>query len=286
MAKRGGLGKGMDALFMDNSVEALSAASAVKLPIGEIEPNREQPRKSFDPEALAELAQSIGEHGVLQPLLVRPMPDGSYRLIAGERRWRASRMAGLKEVPVTVREMTDEEESVFALIENLQREDLNAIEEAEGIKTLIETFGLTQEQASQRLGKSRPAIANALRLLNLPEKITEMVKNGALSMGHARALLGLTEIEDMLMLAERIVKEGLSVREVEKIVKKLTADKKPSASRAKKRDSFYDEVELALASTLGRKVFVRNGKNGAGKLEIEYFSEEDLRKIAKQLDTE
>ena len=160
MAKKGGLGKGVDALFFDNAVEE----TAVTLPIDEIEPNRDQPRKTFDETALAELADSIRAHGVLQPLLVRPSADGSYRLVAGERRYRAARMAGLTEVPVTVREMTDEEESVFALIENLQREDLNAIEEAEGLKQLIDTYGLTQEQAAARVGKSRTAVTNALRL--------------------------------------------------------------------------------------------------------------------------
>ena len=177
MAKKGGLGKGVDALFLDNAVEE----NAVRLSIDEIEPNRDQPRKNFDETALAELADSIREHGVLQPLLVRPMADGSYRLIAGERRYRAARMAGLRDVPVTIREMTDEEESIFALIENLQREDLNAIEEAEGLKRLIDTFGLTQEQAAARVGKSRTAVTNSLRLLNLPPEIAELVRDGSVS---------------------------------------------------------------------------------------------------------
>ena len=189
MAKKGGLGKGVDALFFDNAVEE----TAVTLPIDEIEPNRDQPRKTFDETALAELADSIRAHGVLQPLLVRPSADGSYRLVAGERRYRAARMAGLTEVPVTVREMTDEEESIFALIENLQREDLNAIEEAEGLKQLIDTYGLTQEQAASRVGKSRTAVTNALRLLNLPQPVAALVKDGKISMGHARALLSVAD---------------------------------------------------------------------------------------------
>ena len=215
-AKKGGLGKGVDALFFDNAVEE----NAVTLSVDEIEPNREQPRKTFDAAALAELSDSIREHGVIQPLLVRPMADGSYRLVAGERRYRAARMAGLTEVPVTVREMSDEEESIFALIENLQREDLNAIEEAEGLKRLIDSFGLTQEQAAARVGKSRTAVTNALRLLHLPEEITALVKDGKVSMGHARALLSVEDAAELSRIAELIVKNGISVRETERLCKR------------------------------------------------------------------
>lgn len=277
-AKKGGLGKGVDALFFDNAVEE----NAVKLSVDEIEPNREQPRKTFDEEALAELSDSIREHGVIQPLLVRPMADGSYRLVAGERRYRAARMAGLTEVPVTVREMSDEEESIFALIENLQREDLNAIEEAEGLKRLIDSFGLTQEQAAARVGKSRTAVTNALRLLNLPEEITALVKDGKVSMGHARALLSVGDAAELSRIAELIVKNGISVRETERLCKRAGKAEKTPAKRPKARDRFYDEVELALSEAMGRKVKVYTEKGGKGTLEIEFFGTEDLKKLAQE----
>lgn len=280
MAKKGGLGKGVDALFFDNAVEE----SAVTLPIDEIEPNRDQPRKTFDETALAELADSIRAHGVLQPLLVRPSADGSYRLVAGERRYRAARMAGLTEVPVTVREMTDEEESVFALIENLQREDLNAIEEAEGLKQLIESYGLTQEQAASRVGKSRTAVTNALRLLNLPQTVSDLVKNGKISMGHARALLSVEDETELTRIADLIVQSGISVRETERLCKQAGKEKKSPEHRKKTRDKFYDEVELALSETLGRSVKVFVGKGGRGSLEIEFFGTEDLKKLAQDFE--
>lgn len=280
MAKKGGLGKGVDALFFDNAVEE----NAVTLPIDEIEPNRDQPRKTFDETALAELADSIRAHGVLQPLLVRPSADGSYRLVAGERRYRAARMAGLTEVPVTVREMTDEEESVFALIENLQREDLNAIEEAEGLKQLIESYGLTQEQAASRVGKSRTAVTNALRLLNLPQTVSDLVKNGKISMGHARALLSVEDEAELSRIADLIVQSGISVRETERLCKQAGKEKKSPERRKKTRDKFYDEVELALSETLGRSVKVFVGKGGRGSLEIEFFGTEDLKKLAQDFE--
>lgn len=280
MAKKGGLGKGVDALFFDNAVEE----NAVTLPIDEIEPNRDQPRKTFDETALAELADSIRAHGVLQPLLVRPSADGSYRLVAGERRYRAARMAGLTEVPVTVREMTDEEESVFALIENLQREDLNAIEEAEGLKQLIESYGLTQEQAASRVGKSRTAVTNALRLLNLPQTVSDLVKNGKISMGHARALLSVEDEAELSRIADLIVQSGISVRETERLCKQAGKEKKSPERRKKTRDKFYDEVELALSETLGRSVKVFVGKGGRGTLEIEFFGTEDLKKLAQDFE--
>lgn len=277
-AKKGGLGKGVDALFFDNAVEE----NAVKLSVDEIEPNREQPRKTFDETALAELSDSIREHGVIQPLLVRPIADGGYRLVAGERRYRAARMAGLTEVPVTIREMSDEEESIFALIENLQREDLNAIEEAEGLRRLIDSFGLTQEQAASRVGKSRTAVTNALRLLNLPEEITALVKDGKVSMGHARALLSVEDAAELSRIAELIVKNGISVRETERLCKRAGKAEKAPAKRVKTRDCFYDEVELALSAAMGRKVKVYTEKGGRGTLEIEFFGTEDLKKLAQE----
>ena len=213
-AKKGGLGRGLDALFADNSIEEISSTGAVKLKTMDIEPNRDQPRKIFDEDALAELADSIAKHGVIQPLLVRPMPDGSYQLVAGERRWRASRMAGLTEVPVVIKELSDDEAMALALIENLQREDLNAIEEAQGIKSLMDTLSLTQDEAAERVGKSRPAIANALRLLKLPDSVIALVSDGKLSPGHARALLGFRDEQDIIETADIVIERGLTVRDV------------------------------------------------------------------------
>lgn len=284
MAKKSGLGRGMDALFLDNSA-ADSAASAVTLPINEIEPNRDQPRKVFNEKALGELAASIEKNGVLQPLLVRPMSDGSYRLIAGERRWRAARMAGLHEVPVTIREMTDEEAGVFALIENLQREDLNPVEEARGIKSLIDAYGFTQEEAADRIGKSRTAVTNTLRLLKLPEPLLQLLAEEKLSAGHCRALLPLENEAEALKIAGAAVKDRLSVRQVEKMVRQaLEGEKAKPVKRDKKRDRYYDEVELALTETLGRKVKIYLSKGGRGTLEFEFFGREDLEKLAAVLD--
>ena len=282
-AKKGGLGKGMSALIYDNAMEPTSGES-VRLSINEIEPNRDQPRKIFEEQALAELSASIKEHGVLQPLLVRPMADGSYRLVAGERRYRAARMAGVTEVPVTIREMTDEEESIFALIENLHREDLNAIEEAQGIKTLIDTFGFTQEEAAQKVGKSRTAVTNSLRLLNLPEDISNLVRDGKISMGHARALLSFEDAAEASRVAQLVVKDGISVRDVERLAKSAQKTKKSPEKREKKRDIFYDEVEIELSKMLGRKVKVFVSKGGSGTLEVEFFSKSDLEKLSKQFE--
>lgn len=282
-AKKGGLGRGLDALFADNSIEEITSTSAVKLKIMDIEPNRDQPRKVFDDDALAELSDSIAKHGVIQPLLVRPMPDGSYQLVAGERRWRASRMAGLTEVPVVIKELSDDEAMALALIENLQREDLNAIEEAQGIKALMDTLSLTQDEAAERVGKSRPAIANALRLLKLPDEVLELVSNGTLSPGHARALLGFKDPEDMIETAKLIIEKGLTVRDVEKLVKKR--NKEPQKERtATRRESYYDEVELALTDFLGRKIKVstKPGKEN-GVLEIDFFDKNDLTRLADAL---
>ena len=282
-AKKGGLGRGLDALFADNSIEEIASTSAVKLKIMDIEPNRDQPRKIFDEDALAELADSIAKHGVIQPLLVRPMPDGSYQLVAGERRWRASRMAGLTEVPVVIKELSDDEAMALALIENLQREDLNAIEEAQGIKALMDTLSLTQDEAAERVGKSRPAVANALRLLKLPDNVIALVSDGKLSPGHARALLGFKDEQDIIETADLIIEKELTVRDVEKLVKKR--NKEPKAEKpAARRASYYDEVELALTDFLGRKVKVgtKPGKE-SGVLEIDFFDKDDLTRLADAL---
>lgn len=283
MAKKTGLGRGLDALFTDNSVDSSENNSPVTLKLNEIEPNKEQPRKTFDEKALSELASSIERNGVLQPLLVRPMADGSYQLVAGERRWRASRIAGLTEVPVVIKEMSDEQAMEIALIENLQREDLNPIEEAEGLQLLIERYNLTQEEAAARVGRSRPAIANALRLLGLPDEIRNLTKEGKISAGHARALLSFEKKSDMVSVANTIAEKNLSVRDIEKLTK-LSAQKnnKKTGNKISARDIFYDEVELSLSDVLGRKVKVFTSKNG-GTIEIEFFDKDDLQKISKQI---
>lgn len=279
--KKGGLGRNLDSLFLENTLE--DAAKTVTLPIEEIVPNRDQPRKQFDEEALADLSASIAQHGVLQPLLVRPMPDGSYQLVAGERRWRASRMAGLTEVPVVIREMAEQEAAELALIENLQREDLNPMEEAIGYRTLMENYGMTQEQAAQVVNKSRPAIANALRLLHLPQTVADMVADGSLSAGHARTVLAFDSEQAQIEAARAAVDKGLSVRDLERMAK--AAKKQPSSHKQPaRRAAFYDEAELALRESLGRQVRVAVGAKG-GTLQIEFFDEEDLRSIANHLAT-
>lgn len=277
--KNRGLGRGLDALLFDNSLDGGESASVSSLAIGEIEPNRDQPRQNFDGEALNELASSIAEHGVLQPLIVRPTPDGGYQLVAGERRWRAARIAGLTEVPVIVKTLTDSEVSVIALIENLQRENLNPMEEAEGIQKLIDEFDFTQEQAAQKLGKSRSALTNTLRLMSLPEKVKDLVSDDFLSQGHARALLGINDKSKICDAADTVISKCLSVRETEKLVKSINAQSVPGSTRIHKRDPFFSEVELSISSSSGRKVSVKEGKKG-GKIEIEFFDKEDLQKIA------
>ena len=282
MAKKlGGLGRGLDSLFADNSVDELNP-SVNKLRIMEIEPNRDQPRKDFDEKSLSELAESIEQHGVLQPLVVRPLTNGGYQLVAGERRWRAARIAGLTEVPVVIKELTDEEIIEIAMIENLQREDLNPLEEALGYRYMMDELNITQEQAAEKVGKSRPAVANAIRLLRLPDEVQEMVKNNLISPGHARALLGFENQELIIQTAKRIVKEDLSVREVETLVK--NSQKTPKVPKQQKRDKFFSEVELALVENLGRKVKIKESKKDAGVLEIEFFDKDDLESLAMKLE--
>lgn len=282
MAKKlGGLGRGLDSLFADNSVEEINP-SVNKLRIMEIEPNHDQPRKDFDEKSLSELAESIEQHGVLQPLVVRPLANGSYQLVAGERRWRAARIAGLTEVPVVIKELTDEEVIEIAMIENLQREDLNPLEEALGYRYMMDELNITQEQAAEKVGKSRPAVANALRLLKLPNEIQDMVKNNLISPGHARALLGFDSEDMIVQTAKMIIKEDLSVREVENLVKK--SKKMPKVAKQQKRDKFFSEVEIALVENLGRKVKIKESKQDAGVLEIEFFDKDDLEGLAMKLE--
>lgn len=279
MAKKGGLGKGLDAIFHDNA--RADDGGAVELNINELEPNRGQPRKEFSEEAMRELADSIAQHGVLQPMLVRPLLSGGYQIVAGERRWRASRMAGLATVPALIRELTDSEVMQIALIENLQREDLKPLEEAQGYQALMEEFGFTQDEISKSVGKSRPAVTNALRLLNLPEAVRGMLARGDLSAGHARTLLSFKDEAAMLAAAKRVVAEGLSVRELEKMAKKANAEK-PEAVRSTRRIRYYDEAELALRDTLNRVVHV-GGTKKKGVLTIEFYGEEDLKNLLSDL---
>ncbi len=281
--KRNGLGRGLESLFVDNSVAEINASTNT-LKLMEIEPNHDQPRKTFDERALSELADSISQHGVLQPLVVRPLTNGGYQLVAGERRWRAARIAGLSEVPVIIKELTDEETIEIAMIENLQREDLNPLEEALGYSYMMQELKITQEQAAEKVGKSRPAITNALRLLKLPDEVQEMVRNNLISAGHARALLGFNNPDDIISTANLIIKEDISVRQIEELVKtSKTAPVKPRES--KKREKFFSEVELALVNNLGRKVKIKEkGKKGSGVLEIEFFDREDLESLALQLE--
>ena len=290
--KRGGLGRGLDALYEDNSAAFPDekAEDGIKMVrVSAIEPNRGQPRKEFDSESLSELADSIREHGVLQPLLVRRMPgasldEESYQLVAGERRWRAARMAGLSEVPVVVREMSEAEVLEFALIENLQREDLNPLEEAGGYQELIDTFGLTQEEVARKVGRSRSAVANALRVLKLPQELHPYLRDGDLTAGHAKALLTVKERGKMLKLAEITIEQGLSVREVERRAARLNEASEEAELVPIIHDHFYKEMQLAMQNELGRRVRInpKYGDNG-GTLQINYFSKEDLQAIAQVL---
>ena len=276
MIKKGGLGKGLDAIFMENESEDKN--STVTLKISEIEPNKDQPRTEFDDKALSELAESIALHGVLQPLLVRPLMYGGYQIVAGERRYRASRMAGLTEVPVVIKELDDNETVELAMIENLQREDLNPLEEALGYKYMMEKLGVTQEEAAQKVGKGRSTVTNALRLLKLPDEVLAMVESKKLSPGHARALLAFESEAQMIEVAKLIVSKGLSVREVEKMSK--NTEKTPKPTKKAKRDTYFDEVEISISENTGRKVKVNEKTK---KIEIEFFDKDDLAKIAKSL---
>lgn len=294
--KRSGLGRGLDALYEDNSaafsMDDDSGNGTLSVRISSIEPNRNQPRKDFDAVSLEELADSIREHGILQPLLVRRIPgsslDGdSYQLVAGERRWRAARMAGLDEVPVVVRDMTEAEVMEFGLIENLQREDLNPLEEAGGYQELIETYGLTQEAVARKVGRSRSAVANALRILKLPVEVHPYLIDGTLSMGHAKALATVPNQAELYRLAQLAAEKGLSVREVERLAAKL---KEQDASEGQKRpredgiDHYYREMQIALNQELGRKVKINmRGSEDKGVLQIDFYSKEDLQTIANLL---
>lgn len=276
----GGLGAGLDTLFSDNSSEVQVKST---LRTSEIEPNRDQPRKHFSTESISALADSIRDHGILQPILVRPLSTGGYQIVAGERRWRAARMLGLDEVPVTIKEISDTETMQIAIIENLQRENLNPVEEAAGYSELMENYGMTQEQVGKMVGKSRSAIANAVRLLSLPQRVLKMLENGELSAGHAKALLGFEDEEMLLAIANRAADGGMTVRQVEKLAQK-SAEAAEIAERKSdsKIDNYFVEMEISLNESLGRKVKVDYGKN-KGVLILEFYDKEDLSAIAKKL---
>lgn len=277
MAKRGVLNQSFNSIFDDNSFdEDEEGISTLKLT--DIEPNKSQPRKNFDIEALKTLADSIRQNGVIQPLLVRSMPDGTYQIVAGERRWRAAKMAGLTEVPVLVKELSDLQAQQIALIENLQRENLNPIEEANGYKELMDKFGMTQEDVARVVGKARSSIANSLRLLNLPPIIAEMVSNNELSTGHCKVLLGVKETKDMVELAHKAAGKDVSVREMERMVKSLDKTEKPE----KKKETFYVEAEISLAKALETNVNIVPGKKKS-MIQIDFYSDEDLTDIVNRL---
>lgn len=250
------------------------------LRISEIEPNREQPRKRFSEDAITTLAESIREHGMLQPILVRPLPFGGYQIVAGERRWRAARMLGLDEVPVNIRELSDIQAMQIAIIENLQRENLNPVEEANGYNELIEKYGMTQEKVAQMVGRSRSSVANAIRILSLPENVLEMIQDGRLSMGHAKALSGFENKELLSSIAEKACDGGMTVRQVEKLLQQ--SDTEPVKRSDRHIDSYFVEMELSLKEKLGRKVKVDYAKN-KGALILEFYDKDDLKAIAEKL---
>ncbi|MCH5298500.1 MAG: ParB/RepB/Spo0J family partition protein [Ruminococcus sp.] len=281
MAKKiGGLGKGLGAIFIENETEDRNAT--VTLKISEIEPNHDQPRREFDEDALNQLADSIKQHGLIQPILVRPLLGGGYQIVAGERRYRACQIAGVTEVPVMIRELTERETMEIALIENLQRENLNPIEEALGYKSLMDEYNLSQEDVATAVGKSRPAVANTLRLLKLPDEVCNLLKEGRLSAGHARALLSFDSDDEIIRLANEIIENDLSVRQIEKLSK--AKPKKSKETKPERKPSYYAMVEQSLSEYLGKKVKVSplKGKKG-GTLQIEFYSDEDLKDLAAKL---
>ncbi|MBC6680115.1 ParB/RepB/Spo0J family partition protein [Zhenpiania hominis] len=289
--KNRGLGKGLEALFSNSEIDTQEISVTKKeeseekgisfININEIKPNQNQPRKSFNEEKLEELAASIIENGLIQPVILRKADKG-YEIVAGERRWRACRKAGLKEIPCIIREFTDEQNMLIAIIENMQREDLNPVEEAEGLNQMIVNFGMTQEQVSKSVGKSRPYITNALRLLKLPSEIREMLLANQLSAGHARAIAGIGDTEKQIQLAEYAIKEGLSVREIEKIIKEENAPKKKISRKKAEKSADVRKVEDDLKQIMGTKVNL-NQSGKKGKIEIEYYSRDELERLIELL---
>ena len=292
--KRSGLGKGLDSLIPDNksskmvkkTVEAPktpeNVSGQIMMKINEVEPNREQPRKNFEEDALLELADSIKQFGVLQPLIVQKKKD-YYEIIAGERRWRAAKLAGVKEIPVIIKEYTDQEIVEISLIENIQRENLNPIEEAMAFKKLLTEFHLKQDEVAERVSKSRTAVTNSMRLLKLSDKVQQMIVDDMISTGHARALLAIDDPEQQYILANKIFDEKLSVRETEKLVKDIKNPKKEKPKKEIQKSFVYENLEERMKSVIGTKVHVNHKPNGKGKIEIEYYSDSELERIFELL---
>ena len=291
MAARG-LGKGLDSLIPNTIGESKGKAdkgtgtenknpeTMVKLTA--VEPNRDQPRKNFDEDALLELAESIKQFGLLQPILVQER-DGYYEIIAGERRWRAAKIAGLKEVPVIIKNLTDQEIVEISLIENIQREDLNPIEEAQAYKRLLNEFHLKQDEVAERVSKSRTAVTNSMRLLKLCDEVQQMVVNEMITTGHARALLSIEDPEEQYMIAQKVFDEKMSVREVEKLVKNLYKPEKPKKAENKSLEVIYQNIEEKLKESLGTKVSISSKENGAGKIQIEFYDHDDLDRLMEYI---
>lgn len=278
-----GLGKGLGALLGDDYMDSAQEKSSLLLPISQVESCASQPRKIFDADALSDLADSIRQHGVIQPLTVRKLSSGYYQIIAGERRWRAAKLAGLREIPAVVIEADDRKAMELAMIENLQREDLNPMEEAQGYRTLMEQYGMTQEETAQRVGKSRPVVANALRLLKLSPAVQKLVEDGALSAGHARALIPLSE-KVQENAAATVTKNDLSVRQTELLVKKLSAEKKDKPAKNAQDVNYAEEAARELTTRLGRPCHIVTGRK-KGKIELEYYGVEDLNNLIDALYT-
>ena len=297
MALKRGLGKGLDSLIptnvmMESEVKHATVSTAsspeegkdgtLMVKLSKVEPNREQPRKNFDEDSLQELAESLKQFGMLQPILVQNRGD-YYEIIAGERRWRAAKIAGLKEVPVIVRELTDQEIVEISLIENIQREDLNPIEEAQAYKRLLTEFHLKQDEVAERVSKSRTAVTNSMRLLKLCDEVQKMVVDDMISTGHARALISIEDLEEQYLIAQKIFDEKLSVREVEKLVKDLHKPPKPPKEENKTLQAIYQEISERLKQSLSTKVSVSAKQNGAGKIEIEFYNHEDLERLLERI---
>ncbi len=284
--KKKGLGRGLDALLSDNSIDVGSTDGGIKtLRTMDIEPNPAQARKRFEREALEELAESIRLHGILQPIVVRAKDNGFYEIIAGERRWRACKIAGITEIPVIIKDIEEKNAAEISLIENLQRENLNPVEEANGYRALVDDFGLTQEEAAKRVGKSRTAVANVMRILKLPKKVLALVEDGTLSYGHARTLLPLCERfdgETVLTTANRVAAADMSVRQTETLVKQLLSEK-PEEKRDRVTDSYYNRLESRASESIGRRLSINRGKDGKGKVTLAYNDTDDLEILLKFL---
>ncbi|WP_035293138.1 ParB/RepB/Spo0J family partition protein [Clostridium sp. KNHs214] len=279
MSKKYGLGKGLGALIPEqDSSEVENNETILKIPLNLIKANKEQPRKNFDGDKIMELAQSIKQYGIIQPLVLKRQ-GGSYVIIAGERRWRAAKVVGVKEVPAVVMNMPEKEVLEVSLIENIQREDLNPIEEAKAYKRLIEEFNLTQSDVSSKIGKSRTAIANCMRLLNLDERVQQYLIDEVISEGHGRALLSLEDKDLQYSLAQKIIDENLSVREIEKLIRSVSKNTQEIKKQAADANPYYEDIKNRLEGYFGTKVFIKNNKNNKGKIEIEYYSEDDLQRI-------